>query len=267
MIFPESCGRYYEDPYHRELRPQGLPGYYNIHLLFEGRGTVHHNGKTTELQAGQGFLYAPDQSQDYGSDLHEPWDVHWVHFYGTGVDTLLEGRGRGEPWLFTFGRTERIQYLMAQLILLSSTYESRHETPLSALLYELIIELLRGAERLSAAPGLDYQERIRKTADLVSARCEEEWELERMARDAGYSPSYFCRLFGRVMGLSPASYLQETRLTRAKHLLISGGLLINQVAEHCGYNQSSYFIRRFKEREGMTPDQYRRLYARSDTTT
>jgi AraC-like DNA-binding protein len=263
VIFPESCGRYCQEPEHKENRPKERFSYYNIHLLFEGKGTVTHNGLTTELQAGNGFLYAPQEPQQYRSDQREPWDVHWIHFYGAGagVEALLEGRGRGEPWLFTFGSMEKIRSLMDRLMQLSSTYESGHETTISALLYELLIELLRGAEGLSAAPGLNYQQRIRKTADHVSAHCNEHWDLQRMANDAGYSPTYFCRLFERVLGRTPVAYLQEMRLTRAKKLLVNGGLTVKQVAEQSGFQQSSYFIRRFREREGMTPEQYRRTYS------
>ncbi|MCD9023586.1 helix-turn-helix transcriptional regulator [Cohnella silvisoli] len=263
IVFPESCGRYHEDSEHAEYRPKGGLGYYNIHLLFEGRGTVTHNGVATELQAGNGFLYAPGELQQYSSDRSEPWDVYWVHFYGAGADALLEGRGRGEPWLFTFGRKERIRSLLDHLLRLSSSYESGNETTISAVLYELLIELLRNSEGLSASPGLDYQERIRKTADRMSEKCGEVWDLDRMANDAGYSPTYFCRLFQRVLGRTPASFLQETRLTRAKQLLVLGGLPVKQVAEQSGYAQSSYFIRRFREREGMTPEQYRLLYSKS----
>ncbi|WP_115995826.1 AraC family transcriptional regulator [Cohnella lupini] len=265
-VFPESCGHYEREPEHGEHRPKGLSTYYVVHLLFEGKGTVTHNGNTTELQPGQGFLYAPGEQQKYGSDRKEPWAVDWIHFYGAGADALLEGRGRGEPWLFTFGRQERIRSLTDNLLRLSSVYESGNETKISALLYELLIELLRSSEAVSAAPGLDYQERMRKTADEMSERCEEAWDLERMARRAGYSPTYFCRLFQRVLGRSPASFLQEARIARAKKLLVLGGLTVKKIAEQSGFNQSSYFIRRFKEREGLTPEQYRLLYNKSDNS-
>lgn len=263
MAITESCGRYADEPEHGEKRLAGQFGYYNLHLLFEGKGTVIHNGLTTELQAGNGFLYAPGHSQYYRSDNREPWDVSWVHFYGRGVESLLEGRGNGEPWLFTFGRAEQVRRLADKLLQLSSSYDSGNETALSAALYELLIEILRSAEGLSAAPGLSFQDIIRKTADTISERCSEEWDLDRMANHAGYSPTYFCRLFGRVMGRSPASFLQEARLVRAKRLLVMGGLSVKQVASESGFHQSSYFIRRFRESEGMTPEQYRQLYYRS----
>ncbi|QMV43274.1 helix-turn-helix domain-containing protein [Cohnella cholangitidis] len=263
VVFPESCGRYVQEPEHKELRPKGMFGYYNLHLLFDGRGRVTHNGQTTDIQVGQGFLFAPGEQQQYETNRAEPWDVYWIHFYGAGADALLEGRGTGEPWLFTFGRQERIRSLLDTLLGLSTSYESGDETKVSAMLYELLIELLRSSEGLSAAPGLDYQDRIRKTADLMSASCGEHWDLERMARSAGYSQTYFCRLFQRVMGRSPASFLQETRIARAKKLLVLGGLTVKQIAEQTGFSQSSYFIRRFRDREGMTPEQYRLFYTRA----
>jgi AraC-like DNA-binding protein len=55
-------------------------------------------------------------------------------------------------------------------------------------------------------------------------------------------------------------WLFECRLVVAKQLLMSTGWTIRQVAENSGFSQSSYFIARFREHTGMTPQEYRRLY-------
>ncbi|WP_373462757.1 helix-turn-helix transcriptional regulator [Paenibacillus sp. V4I3] len=62
------------------------------------------------------------------------------------------------------------------------------------------------------------------------------------------------------MGRTPMEWLFECRLVVAKQQLVSTRWTIKQVAEYTGFNQSSYFIARFREHTGLTPQEYRRLF-------
>ena len=81
-----------------------------------------------------------------------------------------------------------------------------------------------------------------------------------MAEQAGFSTYYFSRMFHEVMGRPPIEWLFECRLVVAKQLLMSTEWTIKQVAEVTCFSQSSYFIARFREHTGQTPQEYRRLY-------
>ncbi|MGW8441766.1 helix-turn-helix domain-containing protein [Paenibacillus sp. S33] len=48
-------------------------------------------------------------------------------------------------------------------------------------------------------------------------------------------------------------------MTLAKHLLVSTALTVKQIALETGFHQSSYFIKRFREHTGITPEQFRQL--------
>ncbi|MNL70641.1 HTH-type transcriptional activator Btr [compost metagenome] len=81
-----------------------------------------------------------------------------------------------------------------------------------------------------------------------------------MARLSGYSSYHFLRLFRLVMGKTPNRFLTDCRLARAKLLLVSTGLTVAEIARQAGFAQSSYFIKVFREFEGMPPNQYRRVF-------
>ena len=53
-----------------------------------------------------------------------------------------------------------------------------------------------------------------------------------------------------------SSYLMHVRTDRAKHLLRSYGLKLDEVAARCGYRDTAYFCRVFKRATGLSPHQY-----------
>ena len=79
-----------------------------------------------------------------------------------------------------------------------------------------------------------------------------------LARECKISEVYFRKLFLKRFGISPKQYVIEIRLENAKRLLAEGELSIAQISESCGFSNQYHFSRLFKEREGMTPTEYRR---------
>lgn len=74
-IYPESFGWYSGLADHRVHRLSGQLPYYNLHLIFEGRGEIYCKKKRHELSAGQGFLFAPGMEQRYGALPEDPWNI------------------------------------------------------------------------------------------------------------------------------------------------------------------------------------------------
>jgi len=68
------------------------------------------------------------------------------------------------------------------------------------------------------------------------------------------------------MGQSPAHYVQELRLMRARDLLERSSLSIKQIMIRIGTKDRSNFERRFKRAYKLTPVQYRKA-ADLHTTT
>ena len=71
------------------------------------------------------------------------------------------------------------------------------------------------------------------------------------------NPQYLCRFFKELAGVSPIQYLINYRIERACGLLANTSLPILRIAMDCGFDNVSYFIRKFKEARGCTPKEFR----------
>jgi AraC-like DNA-binding protein len=80
---------------------------------------------------------------------------------------------------------------------------------------------------------------------------------ESVARQFGVSPNYLSRIFQLQGNMTFSSYLMHVRADRAKYLLRSYNLKLNDVAARCGYHDTAYFCRVFKRLTRATPAEYR----------
>lgn len=80
--------------------------------------------------------------------------------------------------------------------------------------------------------------------------------LAELAREVGYSPAHFQRIFKRAVGLSPAEYVRARRVERAAEAL-SAGASVTEAIYEAGFGASSRFYEASEGRMGMTPSAWR----------
>lgn len=84
--------------------------------------------------------------------------------------------------------------------------------------------------------------------------------LDEVARQNFISSHALSIAFKNFVGISFKDYLILFRLTEAKKMLISTDASVAEIAEKVGYMNVNNFIRIFKEKESLTPLQYRRQH-------
>ena len=69
----------------------------------------------------------------------------------------------------------------------------------------------------------------------------------------------FRKTFKEYTGFSPARFINEVRMSKAKELLTNTAMSIKEVAYNVGFNNHDYFFTAFRHRTGMTPAEYRNM--------
>ncbi|WP_010188022.1 helix-turn-helix domain-containing protein [Sphingomonas sp. PAMC 26605] len=134
-----------------------------------------------------------------------------------------------------------------------------------SLVTALMLHLLRGYAGtpwrdeypLKSVPPAALRRAIAYIEDQPSARV----SLGDLAAAAGLSRFHFSRLFRKYIGMTPALYVERSRIDRAKAMIRVGQLPLADIAYAVGFADQSHFARRFRHHEGCTPSDYMREHA------
>ena len=104
---------------------------------------------------------------------------------------------------------------------------------------------------------------VRMARDLVYRHyAEAAMGLSYLAEQLQVTPAYLSSLFKKDTGQNLVKFITEYRLEKAKQALRESNMKISDVGARVGYPNQSYFISLFRNREGVSPAQYReREYA------
>ncbi|PYI52880.1 helix-turn-helix transcriptional regulator [Paenibacillus flagellatus] len=261
FCLPESVGWYWDHPDHTVDRAYGALDNYNIHLVTAGKGYVEYEGETYTLLPGDAFFYFPLMRQRYYSSTDDPWEVRWVHFYGSArLGEYLSEHGFRRTPLWTVKSWRELVPFYEELLAEAETHSFLHLARLSSLTYAILTEFMSRAEPFTGGKASGTSDRLAKLLPLIRARAHEPFELDRWAETAGVSAYYFCKLFRKTMQMSPLEFVTLCRLQLAKQLLLERtDWTVKRIAEEVGYPNPSYFNKRFMEQEKLTPLEYRRI--------
>lgn len=111
-----------------------------------------------------------------------------------------------------------------------------------------ILTLFQEAAQPERLPYISLIENCLKTPQTI----------EQMAKFMNQSPSKFKTTFKALFGLPPAQYLQNKRLEKANHLLLTSKKTITEIGFETGFETTSHFIKVFKKKYDITPGQLKK---------
>jgi AraC-like DNA-binding protein len=134
--------------------------------------------------------------------------------------------------------------------------------------YYHITDIQTFAERLIADIGTLQRYYTRKSNDSnrsviqyaihhIRSAPPAELSIKSIADALSISISYLSRMFHQETGRKLVDYLQEVRMEHAARLLTDGVLSNDEICEAVGYSRLQYFAAKFKERYGLTLNEYR----------
>lgn len=80
--------------------------------------------------------------------------------------------------------------------------------------------------------------------------------LKTISQEFHLNSSYISQLIKNETGLTYTQYITELRMNKAKELLKTTRLSLNEISEAVGFHDYFYFIKKFKREVGITPGKY-----------
>ena len=209
-------------------------------MVHQGVLRFSENGEQVEVHAGEYYIQRKNcyQAGELASD--EPHYL-FVHFQGEWSDQpgVLPYRGNFDfPKLLELmlqintASHQKYVYAEQQYLFHKLLLSLRPKTPSNAL-----------ADQLSKFVE-DNITTITSLADLCEA--------------FHYSKNYVERLFQREFGVSPIQYINDVKIKKAMYLLETTSKPITAIAEECGYFDYPYFYKRFVQKAGVSPSEWRK---------
>jgi YesN/AraC family two-component response regulator len=132
---------------------------------------------------------------------------------------------------------------------------------------DLARALVRSVEDLLRQPSTSRMSHSQKLVGDIRAYLQTHYQYQttrdEVAKQFGISPNHLSRLFQTHGNTTFSGYLTQVRIERAKHLLRSHDLKLDDIAARCGYNDTPYFCHVFKKVTRCTPKEYRLRRLRS----
>ncbi|MFN8589254.1 MAG: response regulator [Candidatus Eisenbacteria bacterium] len=100
---------------------------------------------------------------------------------------------------------------------------------------------------------------VRRLREVIESRMgDEDFDVDRLAEAMGMGRTLLFQRTGELLDETPMALVMNHRLERAAQLLRGGEGQVGEVAYAVGFRSVSHFTRRFRERFGRTPGEWRR---------
>lgn len=244
--------------------------HYQSELLMVVDGTAEFvvDGQCYSLQRGS-VLFMSNLEPHYASSSSAGFDRYMLRFSNEFFVSMLR-----DPTLLSVFKQRPGSFChhhpcdpaefdasLAHILRMEQEYQQQRPywtLAISAHLCEILLEFYRHTpDFFPADQNSERQNLIFEIQNYLDSHLQEDLRLETVAERFFINPYHLSHSFSRVTGYPFKSYIITARLSKAKDLLINTDLEVNQICCEVGFGSVSHFIASFKQKEGLSPLQYR----------
>jgi AraC-like DNA-binding protein len=244
--------------------------YYDITLLIDGKGYFCIDQYQYPIQHGTILFSSPGQIRY--------WDIEviprgYVLIFEEGflsrflndlqfINDLRYFNSGENPPKFDMAIAD-VPYLMKLMENIEQeieTFGKSDQHILQALLYQTLVWLNRKySATFQTINTENYNRYIRQYSKMVNKEFKDQHSVSYYADSLNITSGHLNDLCKLHLGVSAKQYIQSRILLEAKRLLLYTDLQIDEIASRLSFEDSSYFIRTFKQSTGFTPLSFRQI--------
>ena len=235
---------------------------YQLLYITEGKGSFFCNtlGRTKciPIERGMMFLLFPGEWHTYFPDKQTGWKEYWIGFNGVFIENLIrEGFFSKEKPVLNVNIHENMVNLYNEAIEASVAQGSGFQQVLAGIV-DRLLSMTYYYDRNFQFQESDTANKIGQAKVMIN---DDFMTItpEEIATKLCLSYSSFRKTFKEYTGFSPARFINEVRMSKAKELLTNTSMSIKEIAYNVGYNNHDYFFTAFRHMTGQTPAKYRSI--------
>ena len=133
-----------------------------------------------------------------------------------------------------------------------------HKAMLNLLAEKIVLLLLR------TSSGKTGEQSVPDVLEYIRMNANKNVSIRDMASELGYSYDYFRKMVASAAGENAKDFLLGIKIKNAKEYLLNTSMSVNAISIVTGFSSPSHLCSVFREREGLTPNDFRETH-RNDT--
>lgn len=235
-----------------------------ITLAVEGKGIlINSDNKKYPIERGDIFVIRADIPHSYYPSSNN-WKTFTIQFNGNEIENIMDYSGLDDISIIYPQNASVFEKLYSYMYYIHKVqYDKKEEiykhVMTSPIIYGILLRLGKFYNTYqSISTDINSNvERLLPALKKMFNHYSENLSPDILAEEVGLSELSFKRLFKKVYSVSPMMFLRNIRMYYAQHeLLRNKAINIEKLAKDCGFTNTSYFCKVFKEKFGETPKMY-----------
>ncbi len=228
--------------------------YFEIEYILEGDGVTYIDGKMYPLESGLLYFLSPISTHNL---IQKKTDLLHLAFGESHCDTTLLAPLVSAETRIIFRLSPEEQIYVSSLIF-EIVNNNRDSQYCITLLNALLIKLNKMLTKKNNTHDMKFS--APKNAILyIISNFKNNITLTDAASYVGLTPTYFSALFKEEIGVTFKEYLDSVRFDHARNLILYSNHTMHEICLESGFTNYENFVRRFKQRFGCSPRQYKKM--------
>lgn len=202
-------------------------------------GSALHKFENKHFIISENCIYFFNQKDDYTVNVFENTNAISVHF------TTYE-----EIEINSFSLQIKNTGNIIQLLEKIETAKRKSE---NLLVFSLLYKLLNEFQLIINKTYYTKDIRILEAKNFIDTHFSESYCLTRAINLTNLTGRRFNQLFKKYFDTSPNQYIIYKKIEYSKELLLEKSLAISEIAKICGFSDTYYFSKVFKQKTGVSP--------------
>ena len=229
-------------------------------IVDDGEGELRYDEMSYTLHSGDcAFINCTKSFQMIASE--HGCSLTWIYFGSPSSDAIYtEYQNEDGKPAFTPANTDPYAFIIKYINENGDSTLFSDELDISARLAGLMAYISRDGSHFDVGKSSSKTRVIRSIASYIESHHSEKLSLDALADKFYMNKFSLSRYFSEQLGISLSDFILKARINHAKRLLRFSEKDFEAIAGECGFKDSAYFSRKFKQAEGITPSAYKKMW-------
>ena len=242
--------------------------FFQLFYILDGTGYMNDDYRQYHLHSDQLFFSPPGHYHSLCCDAKSPMRTIEIKFYIKNND--LYGDLKNISGCMNADNSE-IRHKLENLVGEASNKDTLSRDVINSEIFLILLKMLRRRNQNkpdeivfldtldTSSDGYSGPSKVFSVMfEYIHKNLNTPISLEELANKVGYDPTYLGRIFKKEFGITPMKYINDVKHKKAKELLENSGMTVTEISDALGFYSIHYFSKCFKERENVTPLEFRK---------